>query len=69
MQIRPLVENADSLLKWSKKIFGSTIVNGIIRHTFFHQFCAGEPQNGRKSHTLPSLTMTQDAYKYGKQHL
>lgn len=42
MQMRPLVEHADSLLKWSKRVFGNSIVNGIIRHTFFHQFCAGK---------------------------
>ncbi len=37
------MEHADTLLKWSKKMLGSTIVNGIVRHTFFHQFCAGKP--------------------------
>ena len=42
VQMRPLVAHADSLLKWAKKVFGKTIVNGIIRHTFFHQFCAGK---------------------------
>lgn len=36
------MENADSLLKWSKRVFGKTIVNGIVKHTFFHQFCAGK---------------------------
>ena len=40
--MRPLVENADTLLKWSKRVFGKTIVNGIVKHTFFHQFCAGK---------------------------
>ena len=40
--MRPLVENADKLLKWSKRVFGKTIVNGIVKHTFFHQFCAGK---------------------------
>ncbi|CAK0740844.1 hypothetical protein CVIRNUC_001281 [Coccomyxa viridis] len=47
-QMRPLVENADMLLKWSKRIFGKTIVNRIVKHTFFHQFCAGESQEGIK---------------------
>ena len=37
------------LLKWSKRVFGKTIVNGIVRHTFFHQFCAG-----KALHTFPS---------------
>ena len=49
--MRPLVENADTLLKWSKRVFGKTIVNGIVKHTFFHQFCAG-----KALHTLPSPT-------------
>ncbi len=40
--MRPLVMHADSLLKWSKRVFGKAVVNGIIKHTFFHQFCAGK---------------------------
>jgi hypothetical protein len=36
------VNNADNLLKWSKKVLGSTIVNAIIKRTFFRHFCAGE---------------------------
>ena len=42
VQMRPLVENADSLLKLFKRILGSTITNTVIKHTFFHQFCAGK---------------------------
>ena len=42
MQMRPLVDNADMLLQWSKRVFGKTIVNGIVRQTFFNQFCAGK---------------------------
>lgn len=41
-QIQPLVKNADSLLAWSQKAFGSTLVNFAIRHTFFGHFCAGD---------------------------
>lgn len=40
-QIQPLVKNADSLLSWSQKVFGKSLVNFGIRHTFFGHFCAG----------------------------
>jgi hypothetical protein len=40
-QIKPLVDNADGLLKWSKRLLGEPIVNGILRRTFFRHFCAG----------------------------
>lgn len=42
LQIKPLVNNADALLKLSKKVLGSTIVNGVVKRTFFRHFCAGE---------------------------
>lgn len=45
-QFRPLVRNADNLLKTSKKLFGSTLVNFGVRHTFFKQFCGGESMSG-----------------------
>lgn len=41
-QIKPVVNNADALLKLSKKVLGSTIVNGVVKRTFFRHFCAGE---------------------------
>jgi proline dehydrogenase len=41
-KIRPLVAHADSVLAWSKKVFGSTLTNAVIRHTFYKQFVAGE---------------------------
>lgn len=41
-QIEPLVESADKLLHWSKKTFGSWIVNFVIKRTFFAHFCAGK---------------------------
>ena len=47
-QIQPLVNNADSLLAWSKRVLGSTVVNGIIKHTFFNHFCAGTNQEDIK---------------------
>eukprot|EP01004_Peranema_trichophorum_P002504 NODE_1557_length_1906_cov_42.652832_g1318_i0.p1 GENE.NODE_1557_length_1906_cov_42.652832_g1318_i0~~NODE_1557_length_1906_cov_42.652832_g1318_i0.p1 ORF type:complete len:551 (-),score=111.42 NODE_1557_length_1906_cov_42.652832_g1318_i0:187-1839(-) len=37
-----LVQNAQKLIDNSKKVFGSTIPNYIVRHTFFDHFCAGE---------------------------
>lgn len=37
-----MVNNADALLKLSKRVLGSTIVNGIVKRTFFKHFCAGE---------------------------
>ena len=46
------MEHADTLLKWSKKILGSTVINAIVRHTFFHQFCAGKVQEAQ-SHIAP----------------
>jgi proline dehydrogenase len=30
------------VLAWSKKVFGSTLTNAVIRHTFYKQFVAGE---------------------------
>lgn len=41
-QIQPLVKNADTLLAWAQKVFGSTLVYWGIRHTFFSHFCAGD---------------------------
>ena len=35
------VNNADALLKMSQKVLGSTITNGVVKHTFFQHFCAG----------------------------
>lgn len=29
--------HADSVLAWSKKVFGSTLTNAVIRHTFYKQ--------------------------------
>ncbi|KAK9815561.1 hypothetical protein WJX72_005858 [[Myrmecia] bisecta] len=43
-QIRPLVQHADSLLDWSKKLVGARLVNAIVRRTCFRHFCAGEDQ-------------------------
>lgn len=40
-QIRPLVRNADAVLDWSTRLLGSTLVNAVIRRTFYKQFVAG----------------------------
>jgi proline dehydrogenase len=45
-QIKPLVKHADSLLDLSRKVVGSTIVNALVRETFFNHFCAGEDSDG-----------------------
>lgn len=41
-RIRPIVEHADTLLAVSKRVLGSTIVNSVVRHTFYKHFVAGE---------------------------
>eukprot|EP00569_Conticribra_weissflogii_P007486 CAMPEP_0171345142 /NCGR_PEP_ID=MMETSP0878-20121228/20908_1 /TAXON_ID=67004 /ORGANISM="Thalassiosira weissflogii, Strain CCMP1336" /LENGTH=575 /DNA_ID=CAMNT_0011848487 /DNA_START=334 /DNA_END=2061 /DNA_ORIENTATION=+ len=45
-RIRFLVKNADTLLNISSKVFGTTITNRIMKHTFFRHFCAGEDSVG-----------------------
>ena len=40
-QIRPIVQHADTLLEYTKKVLGSTITYGLVRATFFGHFCAG----------------------------
>ena len=41
-QVPFLVKHAESLLNLSSKILGNTITNGLVKHTFFKHFCAGE---------------------------
>ncbi len=41
LQMKPLVENADAVLKWSKRLFSGTVVNAVVKRTFFRHFCAG----------------------------
>jgi proline dehydrogenase len=40
-----LIQHADQIIDYSNKVFGQTITNSLIRHTFFAQFCAGENEN------------------------
>jgi proline dehydrogenase len=56
-EFRPLVTHADAILSWSKRIFGSTLVNWGIRNTFYHQFVAGEDAEGIK----PTLSRLQSS--------
>lgn len=41
-RIGPLVAHADSVLAWSKRVFGATLTNAVIRRSFYKQFVAGE---------------------------
>lgn len=45
-RFRPLVMHGESLLKVSNSVFGATITNGIVRHSFFNHFCGGEDEVG-----------------------
>lgn len=41
-QIPFLVRHAGTLLEGSARILGGAITDGLVRHTFFRHFCAGE---------------------------
>jgi hypothetical protein len=36
------VRHADTVLAWSKRLFGSTLTYAAIRHSFYKQFVSGE---------------------------
>lgn len=40
--LQPLVKYADTILRRLKMVFGRTLVNAVIKRTFFLQFCAGK---------------------------
>lgn len=40
--IKPLVTHADQILQFSYRILGKSLIEGIVRRTFFRHFCAGE---------------------------
>ena len=44
-QIRPIVQHADSLLNFTKKVLGANITYNLVRATFFGHFCAGMVQH------------------------
>ena len=39
--IKPLVKYADTCLRLAKRVVGPTLVNSIVKRTFFKHFCAG----------------------------
>ena len=39
--IKPLVKYADTCLRLAKRVVGPSIVNGVVKRTFFKHFCAG----------------------------
>ena len=41
VQIKPFVSNADTLLRWSKRLLPEALVHGIVKRTFFAHFCGG----------------------------
>lgn len=41
VQIKPLVTNADAVMRWSKRVLSSALVDGVIFRTFFSHFCGG----------------------------
>lgn len=45
-QFRPLVANADFLLRLSKRLLGNTLTSAVLRPTFYKQFVAGEAAGG-----------------------
>ncbi|KAK9791187.1 hypothetical protein WJX73_005196 [Symbiochloris irregularis] len=40
--LKPFVANAEWLFNSSKQVLGERLVNGVVKGTFFRQFCAGE---------------------------
>ena len=42
--LRPFVRNADWLFSSATSVFGSALVNSVVKPTFFKQFCAGWPR-------------------------
>eukprot|EP00042_Codosiga_hollandica_P028911 m.155542 g.155542 ORF g.155542 m.155542 type:complete len:547 (+) comp52913_c0_seq1:1046-2686(+) len=42
--VRFLVDNADTIIRVSRRIFGRGLVDSVIRNTFFAHFCAGEDE-------------------------
>jgi hypothetical protein len=38
----PLVANSDRIYKTARRVLGPTLVDGVVRRTFFAHFCGGE---------------------------
>lgn len=41
-QVPPLVQHGEKILDQTRRIFGDTFTDAIVKMTFFHQFCGGE---------------------------
>ena len=41
-RLQPMVKYADTILRRLKMVFGRSLINGIVKRTFFLHFCAGE---------------------------
>jgi proline dehydrogenase len=39
--IGPLVDNGEQLLAMSRRLLGSSVIDAVLRHTFFAHFVAG----------------------------
>mmetsp|Transcript_44069 Transcript_44069/g.125709 ORF Transcript_44069/g.125709 Transcript_44069/m.125709 type:complete len:616 (+) Transcript_44069:35-1882(+) len=53
-----IVRNCDSLYSASLKVFGASLTHGILRHSFFNHFCAGE-------NALEIIPCMNELKKYG----
>lgn len=51
-----VVRHAESLLKLSTAVLGTTLSNEVVKHTFFGHFCAGEHSAGM----MPVIEMLQE---------
>lgn len=40
--IKPLVQNADTLMAAASKVLGTPFVSSVVRHTLYRQFCGGK---------------------------
>ena len=51
-----MVKYADTILRRLKMVFGRSLINAIVKRTFFLHFCAGETL----CYTMPSRAMPCD---------
>ncbi len=58
-----IVRNADKLVALSRRTLGDTITYGVIKHTMFKYFCAGEQlersEHGSERYLPPTVFMSQ----------
>ena len=43
-RIQPIVNNSEALLKLTRRVFGNTITDAILKATLYGHFCAGEDE-------------------------